>query len=323
MTPIPPVAPDALQYVGHGLHRPECVLCTAAGDLYVSHWEGGVSRIAPDGAVTHIGTGGGGAEVHPNGIALCHDGAFLLADLGQGGVYRLSRTGERTPYVMEADGQPLHATNFVAVDAHERVWITVSTRQVPRQEAYRFDVADGYIVLADARGARIVADGLGFTNECHLAPGGEWLYVNETYGRRLTRFRVGADGTLSGREVVTTFGAGTFPDGLAFDAEGAVWVTSVVSNRLIRVTPDGAQQEVLADEDPEFSAAFERTCEAGALTRAHMEHIPTPYLKHCSSIAFGGPDLRTVYLGQLLDDRVAWLRSPVAGHPPVHWGWLV
>ena len=57
--------------------------------------------------------------------------------------------------------------------------------------ARRREGADGSIGLADARGARIVADGLAFTNECHLSPGGDWLYVNETYGPRLTRFRVG------------------------------------------------------------------------------------------------------------------------------------
>ena len=36
----------------------------------------------------------------------------------------------------------------------------------------RSDVADGYIVLKDRRGTRIVADGLGFTNENKLDPVG-------------------------------------------------------------------------------------------------------------------------------------------------------
>jgi sugar lactone lactonase YvrE len=35
-----------------------------------------------------------------------------------------------------------------------------------------------------------------------------------------------------------TFPEGTFPDGMAFDAEGALWIICVVSNRLIRVAPD-------------------------------------------------------------------------------------
>ena len=40
------------------------------------------------------------------------------------------------------------------------------------------------------------------------------------------------------RQTVTEFGAGTFPDGLAFDEDGCAWNVSIVSNRLIRVTPD-------------------------------------------------------------------------------------
>jgi sugar lactone lactonase YvrE len=49
--------------------------------------------------------------------------------------------------------------------------------------------------------------------------------------RRLSRFALQADGSLGAKEVVTEFGAGTFPDGLAFDEEGHAWVVSIVSNR--------------------------------------------------------------------------------------------
>jgi hypothetical protein len=105
--------------------------------------------------------------------------------------------------------------------------------------------------------------------------------------------------------------------------EGNLWLTSVISNRVIRVLPGGAQQVVLEDNDPAHTERLERVYLAGEMARPHMDSIPTRHLKHCSSLAFGGPDLRTVYLGSLLDDRVAWFRSPVAGHPPVHWRWGV
>ena len=38
-----------------------------------------------------------------------------------------------------------------------------------------------------------------------------------------------------------------------------------------------------------------------------------------ASLAFGGVDRRTAYLGCLLGDAIAWFRAPVAGEPPVHW----
>lgn len=38
-----------------------------------------------------------------------------------------------------------------------------------------------------------------------------------------------------------------------------------------------------------------------------------------ASVTFGGPDLRTVYLGSLLGNRLPSLRSPVAGLALAHW----
>ena len=39
----------------------------------------------------------------------------------------------------------------------------------------------------------------------------------------------------------------------------------------------------------------------------------------CASISFGGPDLRTVYVGSLKGTRIPYFRSPVAGLPMAHW----
>ena len=38
-----------------------------------------------------------------------------------------------------------------------------------------------------------------------------------------------------------------------------------------------------------------------------------------ASVTFGGPDLRTVYIGSLKGRRVPYFRAPVAGLPMVHW----
>ncbi|MEZ5581800.1 MAG: SMP-30/gluconolactonase/LRE family protein [Candidatus Competibacteraceae bacterium] len=105
-------------------------------------------------------------------------------------------------------------------------------------------------MLLDDAGARVVADGLGYTNECVVHPNGKQLYVNETFTRRLTRFKIATDGSLHNKATITEFGAGTFPDGLTFDAEGGIWITSIVSNRVIRVEENGRQTVVLEDNDP-------------------------------------------------------------------------
>jgi sugar lactone lactonase YvrE len=318
----PVVELASLGFVGRGLRRPECVLATAGGDLYTADWRGGVAHLRPDGSQTlYAGRLPGERPLRPNGIALRADGSFLLADLGErlGGVYALERDGRVRPLLERVDGVDLPPTNFVHIDADHRTWVTVSTRHQPRAAAYRGDVADGFIVMLDASGARIVADGLGYTNEALVDPTGRWLYVNETFGRRLSRLPIGADGTLGDRETVTTFGPGTFPDGLSFDADGGIWITSIVSNRVIRVDRDGAQQLIIEDCDPTHLARCEQAFVAGRMGREHLDTGGGRVLQNISSLAFGGADRRTAYLGCLLGDRLACFRAPVAGHPPPHW----
>lgn len=309
---------------GHDLNRPECVLCLASGDLFVSHKGAGVTHIAPDGRQHIIGHANdvGGHELVPNGIALLPDGSFLIANIGEaGGVWRLQRDGTIEPYLLEADGEPLAAANFVMNDERGRVWITVSTRKQPRYLAYSADVADGFVVLADERGARIVADGCVFTNELRLAADGRNVYVSETFARRISRFPVRTDGTLGSREEFATFGYGTFPDGIAFDEEDHLWVTSIVSNQLIRIAPNGRSDVLLEDSVAEHVDAVERALAEGRMGREHFYTIKSRRLRNIASVAFGGPDRRTVYLGSLMGTTLAMLRSPVPGRKPVHWNY--
>lgn len=297
---------------GRDLNRPECVHCTASGEVFVSDWRGGVTRIRPDGTQQLIK---GERPIKTNGFAILPDRSFLLAHLDEreGGVWRLTLDGELTPF-----HEDLPPTNFVFAFG-EKVFITVSTRLVPRTLARKPGHADGFIVCVDQRGARVVAEGLGFTNECKVDPSGRWLYVNETFGKRLSRFALSADGDLGPRQTVATFGAGVFPDGLDFDAEGGIWITSIFSNRLIRVAPDGSQRVVMEDNEPAFVQRIEAEFARGALAHAGNPEVPAKLIRNLSSSAFGGPDLRTLYLGCLQDSRIYRMPSPVAGARPPHW----
>ncbi|MEO8543256.1 MAG: SMP-30/gluconolactonase/LRE family protein [Burkholderiaceae bacterium] len=311
--------------VGSGLVRPECVLTTRSGDIYCADWRGGVAHLRPDGSQSlYAGHMPDGSEPKPNGVALLRDGSFLFTHLGadQGGVFRLTRDGAITPWLTEVDGQPLPPTNFVVQDAEGRSWITVSTRQSPRALGYRRSCDDGFIVCVPPDGkAFIAADGLGYTNEVALHPDGRWLYVNETFARRLSRFPLQADGTLGPRQTVVEFGPGVFPDGLAFDEEGHVWVVSIVSNRLIRIAPDGSQTVWLEDADAQHLAWVEAAYAAGTMDRPHLDGIQSRILRNISSIAFAGTDRRTAVLGCLLGDRLQTLQLPVSGVAPIHWNY--
>jgi sugar lactone lactonase YvrE len=317
-----------LGFAGHDLKRPECVLCMPSGRLYVADRGGGILRIEPDGRQTLLKwqMPAGAHDFIPNGFALLPDGTFLIANMGHdGGVWARKPGGQVEPYLMSVDGEKLAKANFVFNDEQGRVWITVTTRSDPLSKAMtglgQPELRDGFVCMVDGKGPRIVADGFAFTNEARIDPDGQRFYVVETQGRRITRFRLGASGDLSGRETFTTFGHGTFADGMAFDAEGHLWVTSIVSNRLFRVAPDGKAELVFEDGNPQTVAKVENALSDGSITRDHFYMKSGVKTQNVASIAFGGADLRTAYLGSLAGDTLPMFRSPVAGQPLPHWSY--
>lgn len=313
-----------LRPIGHGLLRPECVLTHSSGFLFCSDWQGagGIAVIDPHGRVRRLPIANPQAGLRPNGIALESGGAFILAHLGatDGGAFRLFPDGSTEAMLTEVDGLPLPPSNFPIRDGQGRLWLTVSTRKSPRADDYRSAAASGFIVLADSSGARIVADGLGYANEIAFSADGRQLFVNETFARRLTRFDVGPDGTLSNRMVLWEFGAGDYPDGLVLDEDGGLWVTSIVSNRVIRIAPDGSSAErMVEDADPAHLTWTEAAYAGDRMGRPHLDQQPAATLRNISSLAFGGPDLRTAYLGCLLGEQVFAFTAPHRGLRPLHY----
>ena len=248
--------------------------------------------------------------------ALTAAGDFLFANLGRGGgVWQVGRTGEARPFATELDGGRVPHANFVLVDG-DRAWITISARTRSHQH-YTAEEHSGQILLVQGGMTTVAAEGLNWTNELRVSPDGKHLFVNETFACRTTRYDLAADGVLSD-PVQISFPADTFPDGLAFDAESALWVTSVITNRLIRVAPDLTWTPLLQDVAPsglDAVAAYAR----GDLTFDQIGLSRGSRLGNLSSLAFGGPDLRTLYLGGLGATAVQVLRSPVAGQPMAHW----
>jgi sugar lactone lactonase YvrE len=310
---------EPMEPIGQNLDRPEFVACTASGTLYATHRHG----------MTIIRAGGQTEIRWPetdgfmtNGFALLPDRRILLANLGSvGGVWQRLPDGRIEPFLLEVDGVKLPPVNYVGVDHAGRVWITVSTRRFPRDLAFHPDVADGFIVLADKRGARIAADGLAYTNEAHVDPSGKWLYVAETMARRISRFPLGHDNTLGEKSSVAQFGPGTFPDGFAFDSNGGIWVAAIVGNRLVYVAPDGSQTLILDDSDPGDMQRAEEAFLTGKFVRSHLETGSSRALRSISSVAFGGPDLRTLHLGSLAGTQILRYRVNTPGAEPAHWQW--
>ncbi len=182
---------------------------------------------------------------------------------------------------------------------------------------------DGYLAVVDERGIRIVADGFHFTNEVRLDAQEEWLYIVETTGPHITRMRLDesqAQGVrLTDREVFGPTHLGGYPDGIAFDSFGNLWCTLVMVDQLIALTPKGDRRLLLDDGNPEASRQLLAKMDAGTVTAEDMQRAHGRIAPWMASITFGGADLRSVYLGSLLGQRIPCFGSPVAGLPMVHW----
>ncbi len=70
------------------------------------------------------------------------------------------------------------------------------------------------------------------------------------------------------------FEYGLFPDGFAVDVESGIWVTTLVSNRLVRVCADGGIETVVAEVNDEFVDAVETAFAAGTMASQHLGRIP-------------------------------------------------
>lgn len=91
---------------------------------------------------------------------------------------------------------------------------------------------DGTVSVASA--------GMIFPNGMVITPDGRTMIVAETLALRLTAFDIAADGSLSNRRVWADLSAEmAAPDGICLDAEGAVWIATALSPRLLRIGEGG------------------------------------------------------------------------------------
>lgn len=326
------VEPSTLSFVGHDLQRPECILAEPDGSLWTADSRGGVVHIRPDGSQRLIvpadpnspsqnaGAGSLVSGTLPNGLALTRNGDILIANFGADRLELITRNGELRVLADQIDGQPIGKVNFVLRDSQDRLWLTISTRIGNWVQAMTPRIRDGYIALYDRGQIRIVADGLAFANEIRLDAREQWLYVAETTGRRVTRFRVAPDGGLSHRETFGPSDHAAFIDGIAFDSFGNLWGTHVMTDRVFAITPDGDLRIILDDDHDSARGralieAFHRDALTGEMLFACCGSI-APFF---TSVTFGSPDLSTVYIGSLGASRIPAFRSPLPGLPMAHW----
>jgi sugar lactone lactonase YvrE len=170
----------------------------------------------------------------PSGLGWLPDGRMLVVSMRDRRLLRLEADGTLAEVADLSKLAGFHCNDMV-VDRRGRAYVgnfgwDLHGGGTPRPAELILVTPDG--------DARVVADDLEFPNGSVITDDGRTLIVGETMGRRLTAFDVADDGSLSGRRVWAQLDR-VLPDGIALDAEGAIWVASPISHGCFRVRAGG------------------------------------------------------------------------------------
>jgi sugar lactone lactonase YvrE len=210
---------DLIPLPGEG---PEDVVLGSDGSIYTGLLDGRILAVGPkDGAVREVAKTGG----RPLGLEATTNGRLLICD-SPGGLLELDlKTGALTTLVTHDGAEPLIFCSNVVAAPDGDVFFTVSSMRYSFPD-WRKDFAEnlptGRVYRRAANGALTkVMDGLGFANGLVRTRDGKSLIVAETAGRRLLRLWLAGDRAGTSEVIFELPG---FPDNLAADDDGLVWV---------------------------------------------------------------------------------------------------
>jgi sugar lactone lactonase YvrE len=175
------------------------------------------------------------------------------------GLYRFDDAdGSFTPLAKVEAEETGNRFNDGHVDAAGHLWFGSmhDAEEAPTGALYRFD------------GARVqqMDDGYVITNGPALSPDGATLYHTDTLQKRIYAFDRAPDGSLSNKRAFVEIEDGGYPDGMAVDSTGHLWVATFGGWRIDRFDAAGVKVG-----EVRFACA------------------------NVTKLAFGGEDLRTVY----------------------------
>lgn len=159
----------------------------------------------------------------PNGFGICRDGSLVFSDALHRKVYRW-RAGQ-LDLLADLTGSTVFCLSDGLVDAQDRLYIGDIGYNFWDPAQQPVDTCVIACVAGDGH-TRVVASGLHFPNGMALSPDGRTLIAAECMGHRLTAFDVEPDGSLTARRVFAELSSEVHPDGIALDAEGAVWLAN-------------------------------------------------------------------------------------------------
>jgi gluconolactonase len=261
---------QGLRTLANGLDHPEGVCwCPAAGRVYAGGEAGQLYRFGldGDGGLETVATVPGGFLL---GMAVDAAGTVYACDPNAGCVQRITLDGRVEPF-----GDPVGYPNYPVFDPAGNLWVT---------DSGAWDqVSGGLVRIAPDGTTDRIAGPFRFANG--LAIGGDFLYMVESQLPGVVRI------PLAGGDPETVVKLPrTVPDGLAFDAEGGLWIGCYQPNRIYRLDGGGGLELIIDDWTGEY--------------------VMTP-----TNLAFAGDDLDVLVLASLCGWAVKAIDPGVRGAP--------
>ena len=264
-----------------GLDHPECVAVHPDGSVWAGGEAGQIYRISADGTKVEEVANTGGFIL---GLAFSPGATWLaICDLGKKCVWRMDlKSFQLERFADGAAGHRFNIPNYAVFDKKGNLYVS---------ESGAFRQVTGKILKFSSEGdGRIWHDGpFNFANGMAMAPRESHLYLACSFLPGVERVAIRPDGTAGDRTLFCTLPE-TVPDGLAFDADGNLYVTCYAPNRIFKVSP-GREVSVLIDD-----------------WEAHTLSNPT-------NIAFGGEKLSQIFAANLGRWHITKIEAGIEGLP--------
>ena len=221
---------------GSGLDHPECICCGCDGFAYAGGEAGQIYRIDLEKRdFEEIANVGGGFV---GGIA--QDGGGNLYACS-GAVKRISADGTVSLYFDGSEDDPLNVANYPVFDRHGNLYVSHSG-------GWKEDNGCIFKIAPGGREGEVWCRSLShFPNGLALDAAGDHLYVAMSLNPpRVDRVEIRADGSAGAVQTLVHLPR-TVPDGLAFDAEGNLYISCYRPDVIYRLTPQGRLDVVAED----------------------------------------------------------------------------
>lgn len=221
-----------------------------------------------------------------NGLLFDSQHRLIVCEAANRRVTRTEANGSITVLADSYEGSKFNSPNDLTIDSRGRIYF--SDPRYGNRDNMQMKVEGVYRIDAPGKVTRILgSDSIDRPNGLLVSPNDRYLYVadnnnnNPGAARKLWRFDLKSDGAADARsrKLIHDWGDSRGPDGMEMDASGRLFVAGGLNHPHPPYETDKKKGGVYV-LSPE-----------GKL----LEFIPVP-LDEVTNLAFGGPDLRTLYI---------------------------